>query len=170
MEDGSSSIDFLRRIVARFGHYRHFPAISTDHAFHFIDCYLLGTGFAALSQLALSSPLFRPHHTKLGKQRRRAAQGKVFRYRHDDLFLPIDVLAISRTLVDRCHIITLLQLRGCVDVVTAGGIKLNRWAFSLTCFLFSHPIYPLKQSVRTKTPYSTLIFQTASMYSIKCKF
>lgn len=123
MEDGSSSIDFLRRIVARLGHYRHFHAISADHAFHFIDCYLLGTGFAALSQLALSSPLFRPDHTKLGKQRRRAAQGKVFRYRHDDLFLPIDVLAVSGTLVDRCHIISLLQLRGCVDVVTAGGIK-----------------------------------------------
>ena len=159
MEDDSSSIDFLRRIVACLGRYRHFPAISADHAFHFIDRYLLGTGFAALSQLAVSSPLFRPHHTKLGKQRRRAAQGKVFRYRHDDLFLPVDVLAVSGTLVDRCHIITLLQLRGCVDVVTAGGIKLNRWAFSLTCFLFSHPIYPLKQSVRTKTPYSSSFFR-----------
>ena len=123
MEDGSSSIDFLRRIVARLRHYRHFPAISADHAFHFIDRYLLGIGFAALSQLALSSPLFRPNHTKLGKQRRRAAQGKVFRYRHDDLFLPVDVLAVSGTLVDRCHIVNLLQLRGRVDVVTAGGIK-----------------------------------------------
>ena len=37
-------------------------------------------------------------------------------------------------------------------------------------FLFSYPIYPSKQSVRTKTLYSTLIFQTASIYSIKCKF
>lgn len=123
MEDGSSSIDFLRRIVACLGYYRHFPAISADYAFYFIDRYLLGTGFATLSQLALSSPPLWPDHTKLGKQRRRAAQGKVFRYRHDDLFLPIDVLAISRTLVDRCHIISLLQLRGCVDVVTAGSIK-----------------------------------------------
>lgn len=108
MEDGSSSIDFLRRIVACLGYYRHFPAISADYAFHFIDRYLLGTGFAALSQLALSSPLFWPHHTKLGKQRCRAAQGKVFRYRHDDLFLPVDVLAVSGTLVDRCRFINLL--------------------------------------------------------------
>ena len=108
MEDGSSSIDFLRRIVARLGHYRHFPAISADYAFHFIDRYLLGTGFAALSQLALSSPLFRPHHTKLGKQRRRAAQGKILRYRHDGPFLPVYVLAISRTLVDWCRFINLL--------------------------------------------------------------
>ena len=123
MEDGSSSIDFLRRIVARLGHYRHFPAISADYAFHFIDRYLLGTGFAALSQLALSSPLFRPHHTKLGKQRRRAAQGKILRYRHDDLFLPVDVLAVSGTLVDWCHIVNLLQLRGRVDVAAAGSIK-----------------------------------------------
>ncbi len=114
---------FLRRIVARLGHYRHFPAISADYAFHFIDCYLLGTGFAALSQLALSSPLFRPDHTKLGKQRRRAAQGKILRYRHDDLFLPVNVLAVSGTLVDWCHIVSLLQLRGSVDVVTAGSIK-----------------------------------------------
>ncbi|EFV80153.1 hypothetical protein HMPREF0604_01674 [Neisseria mucosa C102] len=37
-------------------------------------------------------------------------------------------------------------------------------------FLFLHPIYPSKQSIRPKTPYSTLIFQTASIYSIKCKF
>ena len=123
MEDGSSSIDFLRRIVAYLGYYRHFPAISADYAFYFIDRYLLGTGFAALSQLALSSPLFRPHHTKLGKQRRRDAQGKVFRYRHDDLFLPVDVLAVSGTLVDRCHIVNLLQLRGRVDVAAAGSIK-----------------------------------------------
>ena len=123
MEDGSSSIDFLRRIVARLRHYRHFTSISADHAFNFIDRYLLGIGFAALSQLALSSPLFRPNHTKLGKQRRRAAQGKVFRYRHDDLFLPVDVLAVSGTLVDRCHIVNLLQLRGRVDVAAAGSIK-----------------------------------------------
>lgn len=123
MEDGSSSIDFLRRIVACLGYYRHFPAISADYAFHFIDRYLLGTGFAALSQLALSSPLFRPDHTKLGKQRRRAAQGKILRYRHDDLFLPVDVLAVSGTLVDRCHIVNLLQLRGRVDVAAAGSIK-----------------------------------------------
>lgn len=123
MEDGSSSIDFLRRIVACLGYYRHFPTISADYAFHFIDRYLLGTGFATLSQLALSSPLFRPHHTKLGKQRCRAAQSKVFRYRHDDLFLPVDVLAVSGTLVDRCHIVNLLQLRGRVDVAAAGSIK-----------------------------------------------
>ncbi|EER56764.1 hypothetical protein NEIFL0001_1857 [Neisseria flavescens SK114] len=42
--------------------------------------------------------------------------------------------------------------------------------FAYLFFLFSYPIYPLKQSVRTKTHYSTLIFQTASIYSIKCKF
>ena len=113
----------MRRIIARLRHYRHFHAISADYALHFIDCYLLGTGFAALSQLALSSPLFRPDHTKLGKQRRRAAQGKVSRYRHDDLFLPVDVLAVSGTLVDWCHIISLLQLRGRVDVAAAGSIK-----------------------------------------------
>ena len=123
MEDGSSSIDFLRRIVAYLGYYRHFPAITADYAFHFIDRRLLGKSFAALSQLALSSSLFRPNHTKLGKQRCRAAQGKVLCYRHDDLFLPVDVLAVSGTLVDRCHIVNLLQLRGCVDVVTAGSIK-----------------------------------------------
>lgn len=108
MEDGSSSIVFLRRIVACLGYYRYFPAISADYAFHFIDRYLLGTGFAALSQLAVSSPLFRSHHTKLGKQRCRAAQGKVLRYRHDDSFLPVYVLAISRTLVDWCRFINLL--------------------------------------------------------------
>ena len=44
-----------------------FPAITADYAFHFIDRRLLGKSFAALSQLALSSPLFRPDHTKLGK-------------------------------------------------------------------------------------------------------
>ena len=157
MEDGASSIDFLRRIVARFGHYRHFPAISADHAFHFIDRYLLGTGFAALSQLALSSPLFRPHHTKLGKQRCRAAQSKVFRYRHDDLFLPVDVLAVSGTLVDRCHIVNLLQLRGRVDVAAAGSINKAGGHFCLPAFVL-HPIYPSKQSVTPKLPYSTLIF------------
>lgn len=123
MEDDSSSIDFLRCIVAYLGYYRHFPAISANHAFHFIDRYLLGTGFAALSQLALSSPPFRSNHTELGKQRRRATQGKVLRYRHDDLFLPVDVLAVSGTLVDRCHIVNLLQLRGRVDVAAAGSIK-----------------------------------------------
>jgi len=123
MEDDSSSIDFLRRIVARFGHYRHFPAITADYTFHFINRRLLGKSFAALSQLAVSSPPFRPHHTKLGKQRRSASQGKVFRYRHDGPFLPVYVLAISGTLVDWCRIINLLQLRGSVDVVTAGGIK-----------------------------------------------
>ena len=37
-------------------------------------------------------------------------------------------------------------------------------------FLFSYPIYLSKQSVIPKTYYSTLIFQTASIYSIKCKF
>ena len=37
-------------------------------------------------------------------------------------------------------------------------------------FLFSYPIYLSKQSVTPKTPYSTLIFQTAFIYSIKCKF
>ena len=42
--------------------------------------------------------------------------------------------------------------------------------FAYLFFLFSYPIYPLKQSVRTKTHYSPLIFQTASIYSIKCKF
>ena len=136
MEDGSSSIDFLRRIVARFGHYRHFPAISADYAFHYIDRYLLGTGFAALSQLALSSPLFRPHHTKLGKQRRRAAQGKILRYRHDDLFLPVDVLAVSGTLVDRCYIVNLLQLRGRVDVAAAGGINKTGRHFCSPVFVF----------------------------------
>ena len=136
MEDDSSSIDFLRRIVARFGHYRHFPAISADYAFHFIDRYLLGTGFAALSQLALSSPLFRPHHTKLGKQRRRAAQGKILRYRHDDLFLPVDVLAVSGTLVDRCYIVNLLQLRGRVDVAAAGGINKTGRHFCSPVFVF----------------------------------
>ena len=119
----SSSIDFLRRIVARLRHYRHFLPFLPTTPFIFIDRYLLGTGFTALSQLALSSPLFRPHHTKLGKQRCRAAQGKVLRYRHDDLFLPVDVLAVSGTLVDRCHIVNLLQLRGCVDVAAAGSIK-----------------------------------------------
>ncbi len=108
MEDGSSSIDFLRRIVARLGHYRHFPAITADYAFHFIDRRLLGKSFAALSQLALSSPPFWSHHTKLGKQRRCAAQGKVLRYRHDGPFLPVYVLAISRTLVDWCRFINLL--------------------------------------------------------------
>ncbi len=73
---------------------------------------------------AKASPRFHNWlYHKLGKQRRRAAQGKVFRYRHDDLFLPVDVLAVSGTLVDRCHIVSLLQLRGCVDVVTAGSIK-----------------------------------------------
>ncbi len=157
MEDGSSSIDFLRRIVARFGHYRHFPAISADHAFHFIDRYLLGTGFTTLSQLALSSPLFRPHHTKLGKQRCRAAQGKVFRYRHDDLFLPVYVLAVSGTLVDRCHIVNLLQLRGRVDVAAAGSINKAGGHFCLPAFVL-HPIYLSKQSVTPKLPYSTLIF------------
>ena len=136
MEDGSSSIDFLRRIVACLGYYRHFPAISADYAFYFIDRYLLGTGFAALSQLALSSPLFRPHHTKLGKQRCRAAQGKVFRYRHDDLFLPVDVLAVSGTLVDRCHIVNLLQLRGRVDVAAAGGINKTGRHFCSPVFVF----------------------------------
>ena len=108
MEDGSSSIDFLRRIVTRLGHYRHFPAITADYAFHFIDRYLLGKSLAALSQLAVSSPPFRSDHTKLGKQRRRATQGKVLRYRHDGSFLPVYVLAISRTLVDWCRIISLL--------------------------------------------------------------
>ena len=108
MEDDSSSIDFLRRIVACLGYYRHFPAISADHAFHFIDRRLLGKSLAALSQLAVSSPPFRSDHTKLGKQRRRATQGKVFRYRHDGPFLPVYVLAISRTLVDWCSIISLL--------------------------------------------------------------
>lgn len=136
MEDGSSSIDFLRRIVACLGYYRYFPAISADYAFYFIDRYLLGTGFAALSQLALSSPLFRPHHTKLGKQRCRAAQGKVFRYRHDDLFLPVDVLAVSGTLVDRCHIVNLLQLRGRVDVAAAGGINKTGRHFCSPVFVF----------------------------------
>lgn len=136
MEDDSSSIDFLRRIVACLGYYRHFPAISADYAFHFIDRYLLGTGFATLSQLALSSPLFRPHHTKLGKQRCRAAQGKVFRYRHDDLFLPVDVLAVSGTLVDRCHIVNLLQLRGRVDVAAAGGINKTGRHFCSPVFVF----------------------------------
>lgn len=136
MEDDSSSIDFLRRIVACLGYYRYFPAISADYAFHFIDRYLLGTGFAALSQLALSSPLFRPHHTKLGKQRCRAAQGKVFRYRHDDLFLPVDVLAVSGTLVDRCHIVNLLQLRGRVDVAAAGGINKTGRHFCSPVFVF----------------------------------
>lgn len=136
MEDGSSSIDFLRRIVACLRYYRHFPAISADYAFHFIDRYLLGTGFAALSQLALSSPLFRPDHTKLGKQRRRAAQGKVFRYRHDDLFLPVDVLAVSGTLVDWCHIVNLLQLRGCVDVAAAGSINKTGRHCCLPVFYF----------------------------------
>ena len=123
MEDGSSSIDFLRRIVACLRYYRHFPAITADYAFHFIDRRLLGKSFAALSQLAVSSPPLWPDHTKLGKQRRRAAQGKVLRYRHDGPFLPVYVLAVSGTLVDRCHIVSLLQLRGCVDVVTAGSIK-----------------------------------------------
>lgn len=108
MEDGSSSIDFLRRIVARLRHYRHFPAITANYAFHFIDRRLLGKSFSALSQLAVSSPPFRPYHTELGKQRRRAAQGKVLRYRHDGPFLPVYVLAISRTLVDWCRIINLL--------------------------------------------------------------
>lgn len=136
MEDGSSSIDFLRRIVAYLGRYRHFPAISADYAFHFIDRYLLGTGFAALSQLALSSPLFRPHHTKLGKQRCRAAQGKVFRYRHDDLFLPVDVLAVSGTLVDWCRIVNLLQLRGYVDVAAAESINKTGRHCCLPVFYF----------------------------------
>ena len=108
MEDGSSSIDFLRRIVAYLGYYRHFPAITADYAFHFIDRRLLGKSFAALSQLALSSPPFRSNHTELGKQRRRATQGKVLRYRHDGPFLPVYVLAISGTLVDWCRIISLL--------------------------------------------------------------
>ena len=48
--------------------------------------------------------------------------------------------------------------------------KIKQVGFSLTCFLFSHPIYPSKQSVIPKTYYSTLIFQTASIYSSKCKF
>ena len=169
MEDGSSSIDFLRRIVACLGYYRYFPAISADYAFHFIDRRLLGKSLAALPQLAVSSPPFRPHHTKLGKQRRRAAQGKVFRYRHDDLFLPVDVLAVSGTLVDRCHIVNLLQLRGRVDVAAAGSINKAGGHFCLPAFVL-HPIYPSKQSVTPKLPYSTLIFQTASIYSIKCKF
>ena len=77
-------------------------------AFHFIDRRLLGKSLAALSQLAVSSPPFRSDHTKLGKQRRRATQGKVFRYRHDGPFLPVYVLAISRTLVDWRRIISLL--------------------------------------------------------------
>ena len=157
MEDGSSSIDFLRRIVACLGYYRHFPAISADYAFHFIDRYLLGTGFAALSQLALSSPLFRPHHTKLGKQRRRAAQGKVFRYRHDDLFLPVSYRqSVAAAWPCGC---------GC-----GRKHKIKQVGIFAYLFLFSYPIYPSKQSVTPKIPYSTLIFQTASIYSIKCKF
>ena len=108
MEDGSSSIDFLRRIVACLGYYRHFPAISADYAFHFIDRRLLGKSFSALSQLAVSSPPLWSDHTKLGKQRRCATQGKVLRYRHDGHFLPFYVLAISRTLVDWCRFINLL--------------------------------------------------------------
>ena len=32
-------------------------------------------------------------------------------------------LAVSGTLVDRCHIVNLLQLRGRVDVAAAGSIK-----------------------------------------------
>ena len=51
---------FLRRIVTRLGHYRHFPAITADYAFHFIDRRLLGKSLAALSQLAVSSPPFGP--------------------------------------------------------------------------------------------------------------
>ena len=36
-------------------------------AFPFIARRLLGKSFSALSQLAVSSPPFRPDHTKLGK-------------------------------------------------------------------------------------------------------
>ncbi|HHX2509802.1 TPA: DUF454 family protein [Neisseria subflava] len=104
--------------------------------FILLTATLLGTGFAALSQLALSSPLFRPHYTKLGKQRRRAAQGKVLRYRYDDLFLPVDVLAVSGTLVDWCHIVNLLQLRGCVDVAAAGSINKTGRHCCLPVFYF----------------------------------
>ena len=50
-------------------------------------------------------------------------KAKFFRYRHDDLFLPVDVLAVSGTLVDWCHIVNLLQLHGCVDVAAAGSIN-----------------------------------------------
>ena len=119
MEDGSSSIDFLRRIVARLGHYRHFPAITADYAFHFIDRRLLGKSFAALSQLALSSPPFWSHHTKLGKQRRRPAQSQNLRHQHDELILHLHVLALPRTMVDRRGIDIGLRLRRCLDVVAS---------------------------------------------------
>ena len=104
--------------------------------FILLTANFLGTGFAARSQMALSSPLFRPHYTKLGKQRRRAAQGKVLRYRYDDLFLPVDVLAVSGTLVDWCHIVNLLQLRGCVDVAAAGSINKTGRHCCLPVFYF----------------------------------
>ena len=74
---------------------------------------------APFPPLAASTPLFRPHDTKLGKQRRRPAQSQNLRHQHDEPILHLHVLALSRKMVDRRGVHIGLRLRRRLDVVAS---------------------------------------------------
>ena len=80
---------------------------------------LLGKSLAPFPPLAAPTPLFRPHDTKLGKQRRRPAQSQNLRHQHDEPILYLHVLALPRTMVDRRGIHIGLRLRRRLDVAAS---------------------------------------------------
>ena len=109
----------LRRSFLSLRHHRHFSADYAHHPLHHPCRRLLGKSLAPFPPLAAPTPLFRPHDTKLGKQRRRPAQSQNLRHQHDEPILHLHVLALSRKMVDRRGVHIRLRLRRRLDVAAS---------------------------------------------------